>query len=244
MRDLTTGAAARREHGWSKESRLAMATVLGTIPVGIVGFLFRHQIEGVLTKSIPVIIGSLIGLALLLWLAEKVARHERTLDQVGWLDAILVGCAQAMALIPGSSRSGTTITAGLFLGFKREAAARFSFLLSLPAVLASGLYELYKIAAVMQTGADVFHFGMPSLVVATVVSGYIGVCRDCLAAEISHEAHHDGVRLVPDSARYRAGPPSLCWISSTLILSALVPTSRNPRSRVILFVKMREGLLL
>jgi undecaprenyl-diphosphatase len=174
MRDLTTGAAARRENGWSKESRLALATIIGTIPVGIVGFLFRHQIEGVLTKSIPVIIGSLIGLALLLWLAEKVARHERTIDDVGWLDAILVGCAQAMALIPGSSRSGTTITAALFLGFKREAAARFSFLLSLPAVLASGLYELYKIASITQSGADVFHFGMPSLVVATVVSGISG----------------------------------------------------------------------
>ena len=174
LRDLSTGAAERREHGWSTESRLALAIVLGTIPVGVVGFFFRHQIEGTLTKSIPVIIGSLVGLAALLWFAEKIARHERTITHVGWLDAIIVGCAQALALIPGSSRSGTTITASLFLGFTREAAARFSFLLSVPAVLASGIFELYKIAGMVQAGSVVFHFGIPSLVIATIVSGISG----------------------------------------------------------------------
>jgi len=101
-------------------------------------------IEGVFTKSTTVIASSLIGLALLLWLAEKVARHYKTIDQVRWSDALWVGLAQAMALIPGSSRSGTTMTAALFLGFTRNTAARFSFLLSIPAVLASGLYELIK----------------------------------------------------------------------------------------------------
>jgi len=174
IRDLTTGAATRRGQGWSRESRLALAIVIGTIPVGVVGLLFEDQIEGALTKSIPVIIGSLVVLAALLWLAEKVARHERTITHVGLWDALLVGCAQALALIPGSSRSGTTITAGLLLGFTREAAARFSFLLSVPAVLASGFFQMYKIAGMMQTGADVFHFGVANLVIATVVSGIAG----------------------------------------------------------------------
>lgn len=174
IRDLTAGAAGRRAQGWSRESRLALAIVIGTIPVGIVGLFFEEQIEGALTKSIPVIIGSLVGLAALLWLAEKVARHERTITHVGLLDALLVGCAQALALIPGSSRSGTTITAGLFLGFTREAAARFSFLLSVPAVLASGFFQLYKIAGMMQTGTDVFHFGISNLIIATIVSGISG----------------------------------------------------------------------
>ncbi|HSQ76516.1 MAG TPA: undecaprenyl-diphosphate phosphatase, partial [Bacteroidota bacterium] len=174
IRDLTTGAASRRAQGWSRESRLALAIVIGTIPVGVVGLFFEEQIEGALTKSIPVIIGSLVALAALLWLAERVARHERTITHVGLLDALLVGCAQALALIPGSSRSGTTITAGLFLGFTREAAARFSFLLSVPAVLASGFFQMYKIAGMMQTGADVFSFGMSNLIIATVVSGISG----------------------------------------------------------------------
>jgi undecaprenyl-diphosphatase len=174
IRDLTTGAANRRAQGWSRESRLALAIVIGTIPVGVVGLFFEDQIEGALTKSIPVIIGSLVALAALLWLAEKVARHERTITHVGLLDALLVGCAQALALIPGSSRSGTTITAGLFLGFTREAAARFSFLLSVPAVLASGFFQMYKIAGMMQAGTDVFHFGISNLIIATIVSGISG----------------------------------------------------------------------
>ncbi|MCC6396222.1 MAG: undecaprenyl-diphosphatase UppP [Bacteroidetes bacterium] len=174
IRDLFTHAGERRDKGWSQESRLALAIILGTIPVGLVGFLFRHQIEGVFTKSTLVITGSLVGLAALLWLADKVARHERTIRQVRWWDALLVGCAQALALIPGSSRSGTTITAALFLGFTREAAARFSFLLSVPAVLASGFFEIYKIADMHQAGTDVFQLGVANLAVATVVSGISG----------------------------------------------------------------------
>lgn len=174
FRDLWTGSARRRAEGWSTESRMALAIVIGTIPVAVVGLFFEEQIEGALTKSIPVIAGSLVILAGLLWVAEKVARHQRTITQVGLLDAVVVGCAQALSLIPGSSRSGTTITAGLFLGLTREAAARFSFLLSVPAVLASGFFQLYKIAGMMQAGTDVFQFGISNLVIATVVSGISG----------------------------------------------------------------------
>jgi undecaprenyl-diphosphatase len=160
------------------DARLAWLIILGTLPVGIIGFFFRHQIEGALTKSLIVIVASLVGLAALLWLAEKIARHVREIHQVRWFDALLVGFAQACALIPGSSRSGTTITAGLFLGMKRESAARFSFLLSVPAVLASGLFELLGVIKMMRGGTDVFELGLANLVVSTVVaaiSGYAAI---------------------------------------------------------------------
>jgi undecaprenyl-diphosphatase len=115
-----------------------------------------------------VLAGSLIGLALLLWLAEKVSKHSRSFEQINWKDALVIGFAQAMALIPGSSRSGTTMTAALFLGITRNAAARFSFLLSIPAVLASGLFELVRI------DPAVFDLGLTNLIVATVVSALSG----------------------------------------------------------------------
>lgn len=152
----------------SAESKLAFFIVIGTIPVMVVGFFFKNLIEGTLTKTTSVLIGSLIGLAALLWCAEVVSRHRRGLDSMTWRDALLIGCAQALALIPGSSRSGTTLTGGLFLGFAREAAARFSFLLSIPAVLASGLFEMLRI------DPSVFSLGALNLVVATVVSGLSG----------------------------------------------------------------------
>jgi undecaprenyl-diphosphatase len=130
--------------------------------------LFSKGIHGPFTKSTPVIIASLVVLAALLWLAEKLARHVRTLSNLTTMDAIVVGVAQALALIPGSSRSGTTITAGLFLNFTREAAARFSFLLSIPAILASGAYELLKL------DGEVAQFGYGNLAIATLVAGVSG----------------------------------------------------------------------
>lgn len=173
-RDLRSGALLRGSKHWSLETRLGFAIAIGTIPVLLIGYLLRHVIEGALTKSTLVIIGSLVCLALLLWLAEKAARHVRSMEHVTWKDALIVGLAQAMALIPGSSRSGTTMTAALFLGFTRAAAARFSFLLSIPAVLASGLYQLIKVAEMVRSGADVFHLGAINLVIATVVSAIAG----------------------------------------------------------------------
>jgi undecaprenyl-diphosphatase len=151
----------------SADARLGWYVILGTIPVGVIGLLFEHAIHGWLTKSTQVIIASLIGLAVLLWIAEIVARHVRTVAQMTLKDALTIGCAQAMALIPGSSRSGTTITAGLFLGLTREAAARFSFLLSIPAVLASGIFEMRKLG-------DVAPLGYLNLSVATLVAGVSG----------------------------------------------------------------------
>ncbi|HTR98954.1 MAG TPA: undecaprenyl-diphosphatase UppP [Bacteroidota bacterium] len=155
------------ERGLSERSRMGLYIIIGTLPVALVGLSLKRIIEGSLTKTTIVIAVSMITLALLLWLAEKIARHLREISQVTWVDALVIGFAQACALIPGSSRSGTTITAALFLGFTRETAARFSFLLSVPAVVASGLYELSKIHGH-------FDLGLANLVVSTVVSGIVG----------------------------------------------------------------------
>lgn len=125
-------------------SRLGWLIIIGSIPVGVIGLSLKKIIEGTLTKDLYVIAFSLIGLAIILAIAEKIAKLKKDLTKITKWDAFWVGVAQCFALIPGSSRSGTTITAGLFLGMNRETAARFSFLLSIPAVLASGLLELYE----------------------------------------------------------------------------------------------------
>jgi undecaprenyl-diphosphatase len=125
----------------TRDSRLAWFIALGTLPAGLAGLLLERRIEAL---GNLVIAGSLVGLGLVLLAAERLARHERGVDDVRWHDALLVGIGQAVALVPGSSRSGTTITAGMLLGFTREAAARFSFLLSVPIILAAGAYKLVK----------------------------------------------------------------------------------------------------
>jgi undecaprenyl-diphosphatase len=149
-------------------SRLGWLVIIGTIPVVIIGFAFKDIIEGALTKNLYVIAFSLIGLAILLAIAEKVASFKKDMKDISVVDSFLIGVAQAFALIPGSSRSGTTITGGLFLGLKRDVAARFSFLLSMPAVLASGLFELYHSLKYLTPDLGL------NLIVATVVSGISG----------------------------------------------------------------------
>jgi undecaprenyl-diphosphatase len=165
--DLRSWGGGKGIAGFSQDGRMALLIVLGSMPVGILGFLLKHLIEGALTKSVLVIAASMIGLAVLLWYAERAARHVRTMQDVTWRDALVIGFAQVMALVPGSSRSGTTMTAALFVGLTRETAARFSFLLSIPAVLGSGLYELTKVH-------DITALGVPNLIIATVVSGIAG----------------------------------------------------------------------
>ncbi len=118
--------------------------IIATIPIGVAGLAFRHQIENG-ARNLYLIGTTLIVLGLVLLAAEKVGKRVRPLDDVRRSDAIWVGIAQAMALVPGTSRSGATITAGLFLGLEREAAARFSFLLSIPAIVLSGLFGLSEL---------------------------------------------------------------------------------------------------
>lgn len=128
----------------SPDARLGWYIAVGSIPIVVVGLLFKKAIEGVFTKNLYVIAVSLIIWATLLFLSELHGRRIRTVEQLTIFDTIFVGIAQTFALIPGSSRSGTTITAALFLGLTRESAARFSFLLSIPSVFGAGVYELYK----------------------------------------------------------------------------------------------------
>jgi len=167
-RDVRSRGQGIGFRGFSEHSRLALLIVLGTIPVVVVGVLFQEVIRGMFTKSTLVIIASLTLLAIVLWIAERVAKHTRQLAETNVVDAIAVGCAQALALIPGSSRSGTTLTAGLLLGLTRPAAARFSFLLSIPAILGSGAFELLTI------DPSVFSYGIANLVIATVISAASG----------------------------------------------------------------------
>lgn len=165
LADLRTPSNQRQ---WSYESKLFGKIVIGTIPVVVAGLSLKKFIEGTFTKEVSTYATALIVLALVLWWAEKTSKRNRTEQQTTWKDALIVGFAQALALIPGSSRSGTTITAGLFLGLTRDAAARFSFLLSIPAVLASGLYELYSVRHQLS------EVGFAQVAVATIVSGIVG----------------------------------------------------------------------
>jgi len=153
-------------------SRLGWLIIIGTIPVVIIGFTFKDVIEGALTKDLYVIALSLIELAIILAVAEKIAQFKKDVKDITILDSLIVGLAQAVSLIPGSSRSGTTITAGLFVGLNREAAARFSFLLSVPAVLASGIFQLYEAWKFVDQTMVV------NIIVATLVSavsGYLAI---------------------------------------------------------------------
>ncbi|MBC8145470.1 MAG: undecaprenyl-diphosphatase UppP [bacterium] len=142
--------------------------IIGTIPIVVIGLLFKDVIEGSGTKNLIVIGTSLIVLAIILEIAERVARFTRTIDQMTVRDALFIGIAQAVALVPGASRSGTTLTAGLFAGLTREAAARFSFLISIPAIAASGLYEFFEVIE------HVDRSGLVKLAVATIVSAVSG----------------------------------------------------------------------
>jgi undecaprenyl-diphosphatase len=168
MRDLIAQRTSLRFRTCSPDTRLAFLIVIGTIPIGLAGVLLSDILHGVLTKNLVVIASSLVSLAALLWVAERKARHTRNMEDLRPMDAITIGMAQCLALIPGSSRSGTTLTAGLFLNLTRHTAARFSFLLSIPAVLASGLHELFSLTA------DPFQFGMTNVIIAIIISALSG----------------------------------------------------------------------
>lgn len=149
------------------ESKLAWWIAIATLPIVLFGFTFKEMIETSF-RSLWVVAAALVALALVLLYAEKRSRFHLTMDDQSMKHSFLYGCAQALALIPGASRSGVTITAGMLLGYTREAAARFSFLLSIPAVALSGLYELYSLRHELTADFSV------SLVAATVVSFIIG----------------------------------------------------------------------
>jgi len=152
----------------SENSKMGWLIIIGTIPVVIIGLSLKHVIEGEFTKNLYVIACSLILLAIILAIAEKTAKFKKEMKDITVKDSIIIGIAQSFALIPGSSRSGTTITGGLFMGLKRETAARFSFLLSIPAVFASGMLELYESLKYLTPDMTL------NIIVATIVSGVSG----------------------------------------------------------------------
>jgi len=169
--DMLLAAAGQGKRSTAEieeKSKLFWYLVIGTIPGGIAGYLFEHAAEEQLRR--PMIIGvAMIVVALLMWAGERFSRREEGLGQVTFLDSIVVGAAQAFAVIPGVSRSGVTMTAGLFRNMTRETAARFSFLLSTPLIA----------GAALKKGLEIRHEGLPTemklpFVVGIVVSGLVG----------------------------------------------------------------------
>jgi undecaprenyl-diphosphatase len=162
--------------------RLGWFIILGSIPIVILGLLFQNDIQTTF-RSLWVIAITFIVFGVVLWVADVVGKKSLRLKQLTWPHAIIYGLAQALALIPGVSRSGGTISAGLFLGYERRAAARYSFLLAIPAVFGSGIYEAYSAiknpcVATATTIANATctpeTFSPLETIVATVVAGVVG----------------------------------------------------------------------
>ena len=174
-RALLRDPRARRE----PEARLGWYIVAGTVPIGVLGFAFRDQIETG-ARNLWLIGTVLIVFGLVLLWADRRGAHERELERISVHDGVLIGLAQSLALIPGVSRSGATISAGLLLGLRRPDAARFAFLLSIPAVLASGLFELRDIGG--------SHEDFAPVAVATVVAFVTGYAA--IAWLLRYLAHH------------------------------------------------------
>jgi undecaprenyl-diphosphatase len=161
------------------EARMGWLVIIGSIPIGVLGLTLQDAIEGPF-RDLRLIAINLIVLGVILGVADwlvrrdaiggrhRAARERKTLEQLSVRDGLLYGLCQAMALVPGVSRSGATITGGLFLGYRREAAARYSFLLAIPAVLASGAYELTEI------GAEGTHVSWGPTIFATVIAFVVG----------------------------------------------------------------------
>ncbi len=151
------------------DARMGWLIIVGSLPIGILGLLFEEDIETTF-RDLRVVATTLIVFALILYWADRVGAKQRELDQLTVPHGIGFGFAQAMALIPGVSRSGGTITAGLFLGYTRAAAARYSFLLAIPAVLASGFYQAYD-----ELGGDGAGVSWGPTIVATVIAFGVGL---------------------------------------------------------------------
>ncbi|MBV5303980.1 MAG: undecaprenyl-diphosphatase UppP [Chlorobium sp.] len=158
------------------EAKMGWMIAAGTLPIVIFGLLFKSEIETSL-RSLYWVSGALIGLAIILSLAEQKIKKRlqkgqslNSMEDLGWKEALLIGLAQSIALIPGASRSGVTITGGLLLNLSREAAARFSFLLSLPSVFAAALLQLYKTWGSITASSE----SATNIAAATLAAGIVG----------------------------------------------------------------------
>ncbi len=166
---------AERRIGADTDRRLAWFLVIGTIPGGVVGLMAESTIESLFhAPGVPIQPAAMVAMAVILALlgafllmAERLARHVRAVEQLTLKDILIIGCAQALAIFPGVSRSGATITAGLALGLKREAAARFSFLLSAPIIGGAGAKSLWNIARGIRAN------GIDSVDIASFAAGFL-----------------------------------------------------------------------
>lgn len=168
------------------DARMGWYVGLGTIPLALCGVLFADFVETA-ARNLWVISGALIGFGVLLWVSDRVTTQKRDLNHLRLRDAVIVGLFQALALIPGTSRSGATMTGALFMNLNREAATRYSFLLSVPAVLLAGLYELRKVGEV----------GVPGIVptaIATLVA--FGVAYATIGWMLRFVARHSMLLFV------------------------------------------------
>lgn len=150
----------------NQDAKMGWYVILGSIPIGLLGIVFKNQIE-TSARNLYLVATTLIVMGLLLGLFDRIAKHVLAASDLKAKHAVIFGIGQAMALIPGVSRSGATITAGLAMGFKREFAARYSFLLAIPAVMASGLLEAKDISKDS-------YVNWPATLVATVISFFVG----------------------------------------------------------------------
>ncbi|MCX0277549.1 undecaprenyl-diphosphate phosphatase [Nocardia zapadnayensis] len=166
IRSWCASLVGRREKG-DPQARLGWLIILGSIPIGVLGLAFQDAIDSVL-RNLWITGAMLIVFGIILGIADRVGSRERGLEDMTWGQGIVYGLAQAMALIPGVSRSGGTIIAGRLMGFTRESAARYSFLLAVPAVMASGFYGLFK------SLGEPMVLGWGPTVLATAVSFVVG----------------------------------------------------------------------
>lgn len=151
------------------ERNLGLYIILATIPALIVGFFLNNLVEEMFERPMLQASIRLFAAAILLTLAERLSKKNRSLDSMTWFDALFIGILQVIAVFPGASRSGTTISGGMFLGFDRPAAARFAFLMSVPVMLAAGGYEMLDVFGMPNT-LDL----LPSLAVGFVTAAVIG----------------------------------------------------------------------
>jgi undecaprenyl-diphosphatase len=168
-------------------ARLGWYLIVATIPIGILGLTFEDQIENG-ARNLWLVGTTLIVFGIVLGVADRIGRHQRTIDELSTRDGIAIGLAQSLALIPGVSRSGATMSAGLLLGLGRPAAAKFGFLLAIPAVVASGLFQLEGIISGEEGGDEPIGY----VLVATLISFIVGYAA--IAWFLRYLAHHS-VRL-------------------------------------------------
>ena len=221
------GALAGRVPRNDPDARMGWLIIIGSLPIGVLGLLLEDYIDTQF-RSLWIVATMLIVFAVFLGLADRFGREQRELKDLTFRHGLLYGCAQALALIPGVSRSGGTITAGLFMGYTREAAARYSFLLAMPAVFMSGLYKTFKVV----TGEEATGFyGMPSTIVATLVAFCGGLPDDWLVPEVRVVEVLRHLHLVPHCPGY----PDFCG-------SGYRRAERNLLGFLNRFVNTRRGL--